>query len=362
MENFEGVPMLEICERPLVWTGEIMPSMFQAYKGQLKLRAYINCGLLTVHVKKAKHLASKWGTMCNTFVKVSIMPNSRKHSRCRTEIVGETNHPVYDEKFSFETLCLDAMTRIVVSVWNRDANKNSTELLGCMSFGTEHIITGKTDACGWYYLLSDFVGARKHLRVINHQGEPLKQQKPCWMENQTVSITRQGSAGYGFRVTGAGPTEVSKIAPGSMAELAGLRVGDQILRVNGFYTTSSSSDAVARIIRSCLRQVSLEIQRPKPIDRWYASPRQRVMTGSISDSDVSSTTSSVTSSSNQVFYQKCIRKLMEVCEVIATCGDICIFICFRTLLNYKTKVSNTMWYLMSDKNVLNFGLINYQVN
>jgi len=53
---------------------------------------------------------------------------------------------------------------------------------------------------------------------------------------------------------------------------------------------------------------------------------------------------------------------MEVCEVIATCGDICIFICFRTLLNYKTKVSNTMWYLMSDKNVLNFGLINYQVN
>jgi len=114
--------------------------------------------------------------------------------------------------------------------------------------------------------------------------------------------------------------------------------------------------------RSCLRQVSLEIQRPKPIDRWYASPRQRVMTGSISDSDVSSTTSSVTSSSNQVFYQKCIRKLMEVCEVIAACGDICIFICFRTLLNYKTKVSNTMWHLMSDKNVLNFGLINYQVN
>jgi len=26
--------MLEICERPLVWTGEIMPSMFQAYKGR----------------------------------------------------------------------------------------------------------------------------------------------------------------------------------------------------------------------------------------------------------------------------------------------------------------------------------------
>ena len=33
MENFEGVPMLEICERPVVWTGEVTPSMFQAYKG-----------------------------------------------------------------------------------------------------------------------------------------------------------------------------------------------------------------------------------------------------------------------------------------------------------------------------------------
>ena len=36
MENFEGVPMLEICERPLVWTGEEPPSMLQAYKGTVK--------------------------------------------------------------------------------------------------------------------------------------------------------------------------------------------------------------------------------------------------------------------------------------------------------------------------------------
>ncbi|KAI0227531.1 Regulator of G-protein signaling 3 [Lamellibrachia satsuma] len=306
MENFEGVPMLEICERPVVWTGEVTPSMFQAYKGQLKLRAYINCGHLTVHVKKAKHLTSKWGSTCNAFVKVSIMPRSQRHARCRTDVVGETNHPVYDEKFSFETLNLDASTRIIVSVWNRDSNKNCTELLGCMSFGTENIITEKNDVRGWYYLLSDTVGASKHLRVINHQKEPHVSSKPCWMDSQTVSITRQGSAGYGFRVAGHSSAEVSNVAPGSVAELAGLRVGDRILRVNGFYTMTSSSDAVARIIKSCLRHISLEVQRPTPVDRWDASPRKPAALRCSSNSDVSSV-----ASSDRDFYHQCVRKLMD---------------------------------------------------
>lgn len=33
-------------------------------------------------------------------LQVSIMPRSQRHARCRTDVVGETNHPVYDEKFS----------------------------------------------------------------------------------------------------------------------------------------------------------------------------------------------------------------------------------------------------------------------
>ena len=44
------------------------------------------------------------------------------------------------------------------------------------------------DVRGWYYLLSDVVGGRKHLRVIDHQVEPQKAPDTCWMDSETVSV------------------------------------------------------------------------------------------------------------------------------------------------------------------------------
>ncbi len=45
MTGFEAVPILELAEPQVEGSNK----MYQAYKGQLKLSVYINCGHLTVH-------------------------------------------------------------------------------------------------------------------------------------------------------------------------------------------------------------------------------------------------------------------------------------------------------------------------
>ncbi len=47
MTGFEAVPLLELAEPQVEGSNK----MYQAYKGQLKLSVYINCGHLTVHGK-----------------------------------------------------------------------------------------------------------------------------------------------------------------------------------------------------------------------------------------------------------------------------------------------------------------------
>ena len=38
-------------------------------------------------------------------------------------------------------------------------------MIGCMSFGLRHVMSSKKEVNGWYYLLPERVGNRKHLQV-----------------------------------------------------------------------------------------------------------------------------------------------------------------------------------------------------
>lgn len=42
---------------------------------------------------------------------------------------------------------------------------DSSEFLGCTSFGIRHLINPRKDTDGWYYLLTEEVGRKKHLKV-----------------------------------------------------------------------------------------------------------------------------------------------------------------------------------------------------
>ena len=69
MENFEGVPMLEICERPLVWTGEEPPSMLQAYKGRSTVKHSHQGAPLYGHSAVRWHHCMGMGGRSNTAVR-----------------------------------------------------------------------------------------------------------------------------------------------------------------------------------------------------------------------------------------------------------------------------------------------------
>ena len=66
---------------------------------------------------------------------------------------------------------------------------------------------------------------------------------------------RRGEDGFGFCVSGCGPVKVSRVAGGSPAEAAGLRVDDVVIHVNGLNVTSFVCDSVARVIRYNMHNV-----------------------------------------------------------------------------------------------------------
>lgn len=250
-------------------------------RGQLKLSVYVNCGLLTIHVVQARHLGSKATLNCNTYVRLSLAPDETRRTKCKTALVSESNNPFYDEKFSFELLDEDFKKRLLISLWNRDG-KGRSEFLGCMSFGINHIQKSRRTVNGWYYLLTEEVGRRKHLRVVDKRSSgslserPAKNRSPArddaiWMDQHIVVVRRTGT-GFGFTVTGSAPVRICKVESRSPADAAGLRKDDCIVRINGHNVARSSSDSVARLVRHSQRQIVLEIQRARALDVLISSP------------------------------------------------------------------------------------------
>ena len=63
------------------------------------------------------------------------------------------------------------------------------------------------------------------------------------------ALLTRGSSGYGFTVTGGCPARVCRVDVGGPAEVAGLKSGDCIVRINKEKVHTASTDGVARIIK-----------------------------------------------------------------------------------------------------------------
>ncbi|XP_064650211.1 uncharacterized protein LOC135501812 isoform X2 [Lineus longissimus] len=249
--------------------------VYRKAKGQLKLSIYMNCGLLTVHIIQARRLKSKWKALGDAYVKISLVPDTDRRSRCKTAVIPDTNNPLFDQKFSFELLEEDHRKRLLVSIWHRDETNNRSEFLGCMSFGVKHLLEPTRPVNGWYYLLTEDTGRRKHLQAPSEKSPALKERchknipevnkDVLWMDPLNITIKRR-KTGYGFTLVGCSPAAIGRIDAGSAAEEAGLQSGDCIVRINGQNVSRSSADSVGRIIRHCRQKVILDIQRAKRLD------------------------------------------------------------------------------------------------
>ncbi|KAK2159076.1 hypothetical protein LSH36_159g06045 [Paralvinella palmiformis] len=259
LDPYGSTPRLEISERGSTMDlSKKSARLYQNYK-----------------VRQAKHLSSKWSATPCPYVKVSLYPANAHKTRCKTSTYLDTTRPQFDEKFSFEIGEEDFNRRLLVSVWSKDPNNNHSELLGCMSFGINNIIRGRTTVHGWYFLLSESVGRHKHLQAHNKRHLVVDTDDWHCYQSETTSVSEfslgphqdippdssVGRQGYGFTLTGGCPSHVFTIDPESPADSAGMRVGDAVLSINGQDVSRATADTVARIVRFH-EVVAIEVQSP----------------------------------------------------------------------------------------------------
>ncbi|XP_050702250.1 uncharacterized protein LOC126988248 isoform X2 [Eriocheir sinensis] len=266
-------------------------------KGQLKLAVYENYGLLTIHIMEGRKLKSRLSSVCNPYVKISLVPDSQERTFCRTPLLRATNAPHFDQKFSFDFLPEDLDKRLLVSVWSRDTLRKRSEFLGCMSFNVAHITTKRVH--GWFRLLTETLGRRKHFAVsflntsqdsstssktkmeevilLNDNPTPApargvapsevssaapQTQKGAGQTPYTITVVlNRGNQGFGFSVAWTKPPRVERVEAGLPADRAGLQAGDYIIFVSHFNVVKSSEDDVLQMIRECGDVLPLEVYR-----------------------------------------------------------------------------------------------------
>ncbi|XP_078685303.1 uncharacterized protein LOC144918404 isoform X2 [Branchiostoma floridae x Branchiostoma belcheri] len=265
-------------------------------RGLLKLAIYKNSGFVTVHIMQGKGLMPRERKVCDSYVKLSLAPDSEKRTRCKTEIAHDTRKPNYQETFSLEIGPEDIGRRLQIAVWNRDKQKKCSELLGCMSFGVDRMLDQTKVVNGWYYLLDEKVGVHKHLKAVNKKdkkktaarrptltsaasgstvrslpesgGEVFNLPPPKinrdvqWEQPQQITIIKE-SGSFGFTICSANPVCVNSVDKEGAAARTCLMEGDRILRLNGINVTMVTADQLAAQIRSCEGPVTLLVQRCK---------------------------------------------------------------------------------------------------
>ncbi|KFP88991.1 Regulator of G-protein signaling 3, partial [Acanthisitta chloris] len=134
-------------------------------KGQLKLSIEVQGRTLVLHVMEAKGLMGAECRACDSYVKMSIVPDADWKCRQKTKTVPDSKNPVFHEHFVFPVQEDDEQKHLLVTVWNRERHSRHSELIGCMSFGVKSLLTLDKEISGWYYLLGEDLGRTKHLKV-----------------------------------------------------------------------------------------------------------------------------------------------------------------------------------------------------
>nr|XP_016854594.1 PREDICTED: regulator of G-protein signaling 3 isoform X2 [Anolis carolinensis] len=253
-------------------------------KGQLKLSIHTEGRDLVLYVMEARGLLGKQCQRCDSFVKVSLVPDAGRHCRQKTQIVPDSKNPVFHQRFLFPLREEDEQKRLVVTAWNRTRGSRQSRLIGCMSFGVRSLLSpGKAqEISGWYYLLGKDLGRTKHLKVDTKRrqkqwpspevSEPMmsaqpaafpgKQQKEN-MEELKISIPR-GRNGFGFTICCDSPVRVQAVDSGGPAEKAGLQQLDTVLQLNEQPVEHWKCVELAHEIRNCPGEILLLVWRLVP--------------------------------------------------------------------------------------------------
>ena len=113
--------------------------------------------------------------------------SSQRVSQSSTR-VPVTQQTEFGETFTFEiNERPQSGSKLFITLFYQ--SNNGPEFVGCMSFGVRKIMQEKSIAKGWYYLLSETLGRRKHLVVSKAQNCEHFQQQSTWCNSTASSST-----------------------------------------------------------------------------------------------------------------------------------------------------------------------------
>ncbi|XP_039576063.1 regulator of G-protein signaling 3 isoform X3 [Passer montanus] len=244
-------------------------------RGQLKLSIEVRGRTLVLHVMEAKGLMGAECRACDSYVKMSIVPDADWKCRQKTKTVPDSKNPVFHEHFVFPVKEEDEQKRLLVTVWNRERNSRQSELIGCMSFGVKSLLSLDKEISGWYYLLGEDLGRTKHLKVAmrrlkqstevkpGSQGAAQESQDAVTLQQLKITIPR-GTDGFGFTICCDAPVRVQAVDSGGPAEKAGLQQLDTVLQLNEQPVEHWKCVELAHEIRNCPTEIILLVWRLVP--------------------------------------------------------------------------------------------------
>ncbi|KAM7368932.1 hypothetical protein PAMP_013235 [Pampus punctatissimus] len=125
----------------------------------------MNYLLLAVSVLEARGILDEVQGACDSYVKVGMFPDSDPRDRQKTQMVPHCRNPIFLQTFYFVVGDKDLHKRLLFTMWNSDSTTRMSVLLGCMSFGVRSLMDSDKEVQGWYYLLGEELGRKKHLKV-----------------------------------------------------------------------------------------------------------------------------------------------------------------------------------------------------
>ncbi|KAI6646742.1 hypothetical protein LOD99_12862 [Oopsacas minuta] len=248
-------------------------------RGQLNLSIHEEQGDLIVFVSEARDLPvmpGKRSSQLNTYVKLYLIPDPSKKSKCKSDVVTGTRNPNFRRSFLFQLSETDRKKRLHVSIWQREMKRTQ---IGCMSFLVEEIsLSTNGEVSGWFYLMDPGYGDERNFPVdANPRHSSVSQVPKGIRKSISTEFTRPGSAGerlhtrtvilkakkggFGLTLTGSSPPVISEVSKNSPASLEGLQKGDFILKVQETDTSKSTANHITTVLKACRQQVKLMVQR-----------------------------------------------------------------------------------------------------
>ena len=135
---------------------------------QLNTDVEVREGFLKVFVGGVRNIRRPDLTAPCYFVQLSVIPqDSRKVNTLVTSMKHE-HDPVFNEVFEITPSTISGRPRLLIEVLTISKD-HRRQLVGCMSFGIRPLLSQRKSISGWYYLLNDELGLRKHLKVQDQE-------------------------------------------------------------------------------------------------------------------------------------------------------------------------------------------------